>query len=125
MFIKFGEFFFSEDDVKMVKFVGSGVRVVALSGTYDISYVPLAELEVFETCFTIRRRRYDSYADYRRSRPSEPPKEDPETIAKYSKIEVDEPASGDLKDIAMFKFRNGYTMTKEEIDSLDERGDNK
>ena len=85
MFIKFKNFFFAEDEVKMVKTMGSGVKVVTTSGTYDISDVPESDIETFETCFTIRRRRYSSYADYRRSRDEEPT-EDKESINKYKKI---------------------------------------
>lgn len=86
MFIKFKDVFFDEAEVKMVKVIGPGVRVTTPSGTYDITDVPEDDIEVFKSCFTIRRRRYDNYADYHRSRPSEPPKEDAASIDKYKKI---------------------------------------
>ena len=96
MFIKFKNLCFAEDTVKLVKTIQSNpngtylVRVVTELGTYDIEDVPSDDIEVFNTCFLIRRRRYSSYADYRRSNPAAEPKEDPETITRYAKVNDEE-----------------------------------
>ena len=88
MFIKFGDHFFDESHVRRVYKVDEGIlQVTTNTDTVEVIAVPEEDWETFLQCFTIRRRRYSSYADYRRSKFEEEPKEDNESIEKYSKIE--------------------------------------